>query len=145
MEKTETLRRTLVQYKNYAFCRLLKKARGGVSIGELRGLSLCADQRCIHVGNGLSCQAYQHDRHGGQLFRRLGDDLADGGETATLCDRIELRDVTRIVVTHTLDGSLLRQYDEILVLKDGCVSERGTFDGLLARKGYFYALYTVAQ
>lgn len=25
MEKTETLRRTLVQYKNYAFCRLLKK------------------------------------------------------------------------------------------------------------------------
>ena len=53
--------------------------------------------------------------------------------------------MTRIVVTHTLDGSLLRQYDEILVLKDGCVSERGTFDDLLARKGYFYALYTVAQ
>lgn len=25
MEKTETLRRALVQYKNYAFCRLLKK------------------------------------------------------------------------------------------------------------------------
>lgn len=25
MEKAETLRRALVQYKNYAFCRLLKK------------------------------------------------------------------------------------------------------------------------
>ena len=60
-------------------------------------------------------------------------------------DILSLCGVTRIVVTHTLDGSLLRQYDEILVLKDGCVSERGTFDDLLARKGYFYALYTVAQ
>lgn len=60
-------------------------------------------------------------------------------------DILLLNDVTRVVVTHTLDGSLLRQYDGILTLKDGKVAEYGKFDELLARKGYFYALYTVAQ
>lgn len=60
-------------------------------------------------------------------------------------DILSLRDVTRIVVTHSLDGSLLRQYDGILALKDGRLAECGTFEELLARKGYFYALYTVAQ
>ena len=36
-------------------------------------------------------------------------------------------------------------YDGILAMKDGSVLESGTFDELIARKGYFYALYTVAQ
>ncbi len=44
-----------------------------------------------------------------------------------------------------LEESLLRRYDGILVLKDGRVAESGTFDGLMAKNGYFHALYTVAQ
>ena len=36
-------------------------------------------------------------------------------------------------------------YDGILVLKDGRIEETGSFDELMARKGYFYALYTVSQ
>ena len=40
---------------------------------------------------------------------------------------------------------MLRCYDGIAALKDGCVAETGTFDELMAKKGYFYALYTVAH
>ena len=38
-----------------------------------------------------------------------------------------------------------RHYDGILVLKDGRIAESGSFDDLMAQKGYFYALYTVSQ
>ena len=60
-------------------------------------------------------------------------------------DLLSLRDMTRIVITHTLDGTLLRQYDCILALRDGRIVEQGSMEELLAKKGYFYALYTIAQ
>lgn len=60
-------------------------------------------------------------------------------------DILSLAGITRIVVTHTLEESLLRRYDGIYVLKNGTIAESGTFDALMAKKGYFYALYTVAQ
>lgn len=56
-----------------------------------------------------------------------------------------LADMTSIVVTHSLEESLLRQYDEIITLKNGSVVETGTFDELIAEKGYFYSLFTVFQ
>lgn len=56
---------------------------------------------------------------------------------------LKLEGLTRIVVTHRLEQTLLRQYDEILVLREGRIAERGTFEDLMAEKGYFYALYTV--
>ena len=58
---------------------------------------------------------------------------------------LDLEGMTRIVVTHALDAALLRRYDGILVLKNGRVAEQGGFDELMAEKGYFYSLYTVAQ
>ena len=51
-------------------------------------------------------------------------------------------------VTHsdpTLEESLLRRYDGILVLKDGRVNKCGSFDELMRQNGYFHALFTVAQ
>lgn len=60
-------------------------------------------------------------------------------------DILKLDGITRIIVTHTLVESLLRQYDGIIVLKDGYIVENGTFETLMEQKGYFYALYTVAQ
>ena len=60
-------------------------------------------------------------------------------------DILDLDGITRIVVTHTLEESLLRRYDAILVLKNGRIVETGTFDELMARKEYFYALFTVSQ
>ncbi len=58
---------------------------------------------------------------------------------------LNLEGLTRIVVTHTLEGTLLQRYDCILSLKNGCIEESGTFRELMERKGYFYSLYTVSQ
>lgn len=60
-------------------------------------------------------------------------------------DILDLQGITRIVVTHTLEESLLRRYDKIFVLRGGRIEEAGSFADLMANKGYFYALFTVAQ
>ena len=58
---------------------------------------------------------------------------------------LDLTGVTEIVVTHSLDAQLLRQYDEVIAIKAGNLIETGTFDELMTKKGYFYSLYTVTQ
>lgn len=56
-----------------------------------------------------------------------------------------LHELTRIVITHDLDRTTLEQFDEIIVLKNGHVTEQGTFDALMERREYFYSLFTVSQ
>ena len=58
---------------------------------------------------------------------------------------LAMEDITRIIVTHRLDESVLREYDEIIVLHRGEVAERGTFDSLIDEHGLFYSLFTVSQ
>ncbi|NJP40115.1 ABC transporter ATP-binding protein [Oscillospiraceae bacterium HV4-5-C5C] len=58
---------------------------------------------------------------------------------------LQLDGLTRLVVTHRLEARLLQQYDQILVLRDGRVCERGHFSELMAARGYFYSLYQVSQ
>lgn len=57
---------------------------------------------------------------------------------------LHLDGLTRVVVTHRLDAALMSQYDEIIVLRDGQIRERGSFDQLMAQKDYFYSLFTLA-
>ena len=61
------------------------------------------------------------------------------------CLRSGRRPSRHDVVIHALEEKLLRHYDGIVALKDGRVAETGTFDELMAKKDYFYALYTVAH
>lgn len=56
---------------------------------------------------------------------------------------IRLDDLTLIVVTHKLIKNILINYDEIIVMKDGNVIEKGTFYELIDLKGYFYSLYYI--
>ncbi len=58
---------------------------------------------------------------------------------------LDLKDITRIVITHSMDASLLKRYDCILTMKNGTLSECGSFDKLMEQKGYFYSLYTISQ
>lgn len=58
---------------------------------------------------------------------------------------LNLQNITRIVVTHALDASLLRRYDCIIAMKSGEIVESGTFQELMQKKGYFYSLYTISQ
>ena len=61
------------------------------------------------------------------------------------CLRSGRRSNRHDVVTQALEEKLLRRYDGIVTLKDGRVAGTGTFDELMAKKGYFYALYTVTH
>lgn len=58
---------------------------------------------------------------------------------------LELQGVTSIVITHKLMEEILKKYDEIIVMRDGAIVERGEFNELLSEKGYFYSLYNVGQ
>ena len=52
---------------------------------------------------------------------------------------------TRVIVTHDLDENILCRCTGLFALKNGAVSKQGTFDDLMAQKGYFYSLFTVTQ
>ncbi len=56
---------------------------------------------------------------------------------------LNLENLTMIVVTHKLIKNLLIDYDEIIVMKDGMVIEKGSFEELIDIKGYFYSLYYI--
>ena len=119
--------------------------------------SLLADRGegylCGENGSGLSGGEKQRISIARSLLKHASVLLADEATAAldaqtahqVTDDILSLTGVTRIVVTHTLEQAALRQYDGILVLKDGRIAETGSFDELMERKGYFYALYTVSQ
>ena len=46
---------------------------------------------------------------------------------------------TKIIIAHRI--SAVRNADEIIILKDGKITERGTHDLLLKEKGYYYQTY----
>ncbi len=124
----------------------------------LSGLSALIDQKgeaylCGENGSGLSGGEKQRISIARSLLKHSHILLAD--EATAALDRqtgyqvidalLNLDDMTRIVVTHTLDEALLKRYDCILTLKNGRLAESGSFDSLMAQKGYFYSLYTVSQ
>ena len=50
-----------------------------------------------------------------------------------------LTDTTKIIIGHRI--SAVKNADEIIVLKDGAIAERGTHDELLALRGLYYETY----
>ena len=58
---------------------------------------------------------------------------------------LDLKEQTAIVVTHALEESLLKRYDQIICMKNGEITESGSFEELIDKKGYFYSLYTISQ
>ena len=53
--------------------------------------------------------------------------------------------LTRVLVTHRLEESLLRRFDGIIVMRRGEIVEQGSYDALMEKNGYFAALYTAAN
>ena len=111
------------------------------------------DYLCGENGSGLSGGEKQRISIARSLLKKSSVLLADevtaalDAQTAhrVSSDILDLQGITRIVVTHTLEESLLRRYDKIFVLRGGRIEEAGSFADLMANKGYFYALFTVAQ
>ncbi len=55
---------------------------------------------------------------------------------------ILLSNITIISITHRIAKEVLLGYDEIIVMKNGMVEEKGNFKELIDKKGYFYQLYS---
>ncbi len=109
--------------------------------------------RCGENGSGLSGGERQRVSIARALLRGTPVLLLDEA-TAALDSQtafavtsaiLDLEGLTRLVVTHRLEAALLARYDGIFVLRGGAVAERGRFEELMDRKGYFYSLYTVAN
>lgn len=68
-------------------------------------------------------------------------------QTGTEIESALLREKDKLIIhiTHKLIPEMLEQYDEILVLKNGRIEEKGTFQELMERREYFYSLYTVSR
>lgn len=112
-----------------------------------------ADYLCGENGSGLSGGEKQRVSIARSLLKKsqvlLVDEATASLDTETAYQVssaiLELEDVTGIVITHALDEGLLKQYDGIFTLKNGSIVETGTFDELIAEKGYFYSLFMIAQ
>ncbi len=125
---------------------------------RLSGLSKLIDEKgadylCGENGSGLSGGERQRISIARALLRKtpvLFVDEAtaslDAETSFEVLDAIlKLDGYTRVIVTHDLDENILRRADGLFALKNGVVSEQGSFDELMDQKGYFYSLYTVSQ
>ena len=110
------------------------------------------DYRCGENGVGLSGGERQRVSIARCLLRGAPVLLLDEA-TASLDNQtafavtdaiLHLDGLTRVVVTHRLEETLMAQYDEIIVMRNGQVQERGTFRRLMEEKGLFYSLFTLA-
>ena len=112
-----------------------------------------ADYLCGENGSGLSGGERQRISIARALLRKtpvLFVDEAtaslDAETSFEVLDAIlKLDGYTRVIVTNDLDENILRRCTGLFALKNGKVSEQGSFDALMAQKGYFYSLFTVSQ
>ena len=111
------------------------------------------DYICGENGNALSGGEKQRISIARALLRKTSVLLMD--EATAALDEItaneimntilSMKNMTGIIVTHRLDETILKQYDEIVVLHNGKVAECGTFEKLLEKKGVFHSLYTISR
>ena len=112
-----------------------------------------ADALCGENGCNLSGGEKQRISIARSLLRKSPVLLMDEATAAldaqtayrVISSILDLKGLTRIVVTHSLDENILQRYDQILAMKAGHIVEAGTYEELMEKKGYFYSLYTVSQ
>ena len=57
---------------------------------------------------------------------------------------MNLKDVTVVMITHRINDATLSKADEILVMKDGNIREKGSYRQLLDAKGMLYGYKMIA-
>lgn len=63
--------------------------------------------------------------------------------SAIINNTLDIKDTTKIMITHKLDEAILKRFDEIIVLKNGIIAECGSFDELMNNNSIFKSLYEV--
>ena len=125
---------------------------------KLSGLSTLIEQKgkdylCGENGSGLSGGEKQRISIARSLLRRTPVLFVDEATSSLDVETafgvtnsiLDLEGLTKVMVTHTLEESILRRCDAIITLKSGTIKEMGSFDELMKDKGYFYSLFTVSQ
>jgi len=116
---------------------------------EVRG----EDYRCGENGCNLSGGEKQRISIARSLLKEnkilLMDEATSAldNETAAMIEKsiVSLKDVTRIVVTHKLSANILKEYDEIIVLKNGSVVETGSFEKLYKKQNILFSIMRLSQ
>ncbi len=107
------------------------------------------DYKCGENGSNLSGGERQRISIARALLKKskiiLMDEVTSALDTDTafsvMNNILNLKDMTKIIITHNLEKNILKQFDEIIVISDGYIVEKGTFDNLLQKEGMFYSLY----
>ncbi len=146
----DTIRQNICMFKEFD----KRQVDQAISMAGLAGLieEKGEDYACGEGGAHLSGGEKQRISIARSLLRKLPVLLADeatsslDAETADSVTNaiLDVRGLTRLVVTHRLDEKTLNRFDEIIVMKNGRIVEQGDFGSLMERKKYFYSLYTVA-
>lgn len=147
----KTLKENIILGKDFRG-EVLEKALEDSGVSEfLTALPKGVDSEIGENGNNLSGGQKQRVAIARSLIQNTPILLLDEGTSAldsktafeiedTL---LNIEDLTVITVTHKLIDSILKRYDEIIVMDNGNVVEKGSFDELINNKGEFYNLYTI--
>lgn len=147
----DTIRNNVTMFKDFPeekVTQALRRSGLGALIQE-KG----EDYICGENGNALSGGEKQRISIARALLNNapvlLMDEATAALDAATAASVmgsiLDIKGLTRILVTHRLEENLLSCCDEILVMHGGKLAERGNFAGLMKQQGLFYSLYTVAQ
>lgn len=58
---------------------------------------------------------------------------------------LSINGLTKIIITHKMNRTLLKKYDQIVVMSEGRIVEKGTFEQLMMQKGHFYSMNAIAN
>ena len=146
-----TLRENITMFKDFDDARVRRAM-------ELSGLSALAAEKgenypCGENGSGLSGGERQRVAIARSLLQEAPVLLSDEATAAldaqtayAVTDAMLNADgLTRVLVTHRLEESLLRRFDGIIVMRRGEIVEQGSYDALMEQNGYFAALCTAAN
>lgn len=149
----DTVRNNITLYADYREQAVLQAVQDAGLYEKLSAVSGGLDSQVEEGGRNFSGGERQRLAIARAFLRGtpvlILDEATTGldGKVAAQIDQLLFKkeDLTAVVVTHKLTEAFLARCDEIIVVKNGAVVEKGRFDDLLAKAGEFYSLYKIAN
>ena len=142
----DSILKNITMYREYDASEIKEAIeKAGLSkLVEDKGL----DYQCGENGNNLSGGEKQRISIARALLNKTSVLLVDEATAALDSENtknimesiLNLKEMTRIVITHNLNNQCLAHFNHILVMKNGKIVETGQFEELYNRKEFFYSL-----